>query len=86
MYVYGDVSFQNDPKPEEIPRFTKIVREVQNNIQVSITKIINDKSTDEEVPTAKAIYNATTYDNNSLWKKIDNNTSLNMLNYTCKCK
>ncbi|KAF0850485.1 MAG: hypothetical protein EIB84_07420 [Spiroplasma poulsonii] len=81
VYVYGDLSFHNDPKPEDIPRFTKIVREVQNNIQVPITKTINDKSTNEEVPTAKSVYNVTTYDNNSLCKKIDNNISLSILKF-----
>ncbi len=70
IYIYGDLSFYNDLKPEDIPRFTKIVREVQNNIQVPITKIINDKSIDEEVPTSKAVYNSITYDNNHLWKKL----------------
>ncbi|WP_348736207.1 hypothetical protein [Spiroplasma endosymbiont of Ammophila pubescens] len=75
IYIYGDLSFHNDQKPEDIPRFTKIVREVQNNIQVPITKIINDKSTDEEVPTSKAVYNSITYDNNHLWKKIINHTT-----------
>ncbi|RUO85795.1 hypothetical protein, partial [Spiroplasma endosymbiont of Megaselia nigra] len=56
IYLFGDLSFHNDPKPEDIPRFTKAVRTVQNNIQVQITKTINDKSTDEEVPTAKSVY------------------------------
>ncbi|MBH8623518.1 hypothetical protein, partial [Spiroplasma sp. hyd1] len=81
FFVNYDLIFQLGITPESAPKFTEAVRTVQNNIQVPITKNINDKSTDEEVPTAKSVYNITTFDNNSLWKKIDNNTSLSILKF-----
>jgi hypothetical protein len=51
-----DLEIKN-PTPETAPSFTKAVRSVQNNIQVPLTKTITDESTDEEVPTAKTVYN-----------------------------
>ncbi|MFX4056972.1 MAG: hypothetical protein EHV01_001360 [Spiroplasma sp. hy2] len=66
---------------ETAQNFTKAVRAVQNSIQVPITKIINNKSTDEEVPTTKAVYNTTIYENNSLWKKNDKTNSLEVFKF-----
>ncbi|WP_342256054.1 hypothetical protein [Spiroplasma endosymbiont of Poecilobothrus nobilitatus] len=76
----NDLEIKN-PTAETAPNFTKAVRAVQNSIQVPTTKIINNKSTDEEVPTAKAAYNTTIYENNSLWKKNDNTNSLEVFKF-----
>ncbi|WP_338989318.1 hypothetical protein [Spiroplasma endosymbiont of Seladonia tumulorum] len=60
----NDLKIAN-PTEETAPNFTKAVRAIQNNIQVPITKSINDKSTDEEVPTAKGVYNS------CIWQDVD---------------
>ena len=63
-----DLEIKN-PTPETAPSFTKAVRSVQNNIQVPLTKTITDKSTDEEVPTAKTVYNYVS--NIPSWETVD---------------
>ncbi len=78
VYVFGDFSFHNKATPENAPRFTKAVRTVQNNIQLPIIKIINDKSTEEKVPTAKSVYEY------SKWENIDTNDFVTNIEYKIK--
>ncbi len=78
VYVNYDLIFKLGVTPESAPKFTEAVRTVQNNIQVPITKIINDKSTDEEVPTAKSVYEYST------WENIDTNDFVTNIEYKIK--
>lgn len=67
IYIYGDLSFHNDPKPEDIPRFTKIVRAVQNNASSNDWEIVD---TSDFVSFSSKKYQIRNYDSTKYIYKI----------------